>query len=101
MRLLEVHLDGWAAPSDRIFRQDTEERRSANREREEQREPSSAADEQRDTNQDREGMTTALLPSQVMIRIASVHVGLRWSTNQRLILESNADEPSDAQPSPR
>ena len=42
------------------------------------------------------GMSTALLPSQVTKRIASVQVEVRWSTNQRVTSASNAVEPSDA-----
>src|SRR4051794_7004868 len=44
------------------------------------------------------GMTTALLPSHVTMRIASVKVGVRWSTNHRVTLESKPVEPSAAQP---
>ena len=97
VRLLEAYVDGWAVPSDHILREGTEKRRSANGERDEQHEPSSAADEQRDDDQNAEGMTTALLPSHVTKRIASVHVGVRWSTNQRVMSESTSVEPSDAQ----
>jgi undecaprenol kinase len=53
--MLELYADGWAFSADHLLREDAAERRSANGEHDEEANPSTAADEQRDDNHDGDG----------------------------------------------